>query len=239
MPLLLVGAGCFVRAAMAHTAGGYLSLNEVSAMVAKAIAWSFFVGSASFAVTSLTSNLNLVTKIYFPREVFPFSAVLTQAVDSSVGVAALLVLLAVGGFTLTWAALWVIPLLALLLLFTAGVCLLLACGNLFFRDVKYLVQVLLNFGVFFTPVFYEPMSLGRTFGGLLLFNPLTGILEGIRLSLLEGRCLMDRLVVAGPGGDFVVWSPIWLGYSAVCSIGLFAVAWYAFHKLEFIYAEYI
>src|SRR5437868_3417775 len=48
MPLLLVGAGCFVRAAMAHTAGGYLSLKDISAMVVKAIAWSFFVGSASF-----------------------------------------------------------------------------------------------------------------------------------------------------------------------------------------------
>jgi ABC-type polysaccharide/polyol phosphate export permease len=224
---------------MAHTAGGYLSLKDVSAMVAKAIAWSFFVGSANFAVTSLTSNLNLVTKIYFPREVFPFSAVLTQGVDSSVGVVALVLLLVVGGIAPTWAVLWVVPLLILLVLFTAGVCLLLACGNLFFRDVKYLVQVLLNFGVFFTPVFYEPMSLGRSFGGLMLLNPLTGILEGIRLSLLEGHCLMDRLVVAGAGGDFVVWSPFWLVYSAVVSIGLFGVAWYVFHKLEFIYAEYI
>lgn len=239
MPLLLVGAGCFVRAAMAHTAGGYLSLKDISAMVVKAIAWSFFVGSASFAVTSLTSNLNLVTKIYFPREVFPFSAVLTQAVDSSVGVIALVFLLLFGGFTPTWSILWVFPLLVLLVLFTAGVCLLLACGNLFFRDVKYLVQVLLNFGVFFTPVFYEPMSLGKSLGGLMLLNPLTGILEGLRLALLEGHCLADRLVVALPTGEFLVWSPNWLVYSAVCSIGLFAIAWCIFHKLEFIYAEYI
>src|SRR5262249_26238846 len=121
MPLLLVGAGLFVRAGMAHSAAESLSLKDVSAMVVKAIAWSFFVGSAGFAVTSLTSNLNLVTKIYFPREVFPFSAVLTQAVDSCVGVVALVVLILVGGFTLSWAALWVIPLVLLLGLFTAGV----------------------------------------------------------------------------------------------------------------------
>jgi len=239
MPLLLVGAGCFVRAAMAHTAGGYLSLKDVCEMVVKAIAWSFFVGSASFAVTSLTSNLNLVTKIYFPREVFPFSAVLTQAVDSGVGVVALVVLLLVAGFAPTWSVLWVLPLLLLLVLFTAGVCLLLACGNLFFRDVKYLVQVLLNFGVFFTPIFYEPASLGRLLGRLMVLNPLTGLLEGLRLALLNGQNLLDRLVVASPNGELVAWSPYWLAYSGVWSIGLFAIAWYTFHKLEFVYAEYI
>jgi len=235
MPLLVVGAGCIVRAALVHTAGGSLTMSDVAKMIVKAIPWSFFVGSVGFAVVSLTSNLNLVTKIYFPREVFPFSAVLTQAVDSAVGVAALVIVLAFAGIAPTLALLWVVPLLLLLVLFTAGVSLLVACGNLFFRDVKYLVQVLLNFGVFFTPVFYEPAMLGKTLGTLMAFNPLTGILEGLRLAVVEGQGLSQRILL----DNAVVWSPLWLAYSAFVSIALFAVAWYLFHKLEFIYAEYI
>jgi lipopolysaccharide transport system permease protein len=225
---------------MAHMAGSSLELKDVAAMIAKAIPWAFFVGSASFAVISLTSNLNLVTKIYFPREVFPFSAVLTQLVDSSVGLMALAAVMALAGITPTWAILWAIPLIVLLVLFTSGVCLLLACGNLFFRDVKYLVQLFLNFGIFFTPVFYEPMNLGQTFGGVMMLNPLSGILEGFRLAVVEGRSLAEQIVqVDHYNFSFVVWSPDYLLYSAVWSLGLFAVAWYVFHKLEFIYAEYI
>jgi lipopolysaccharide transport system permease protein len=240
MPLLIVCAGCLVRAAMAHVAGGSLEVKDVAAMVVKAIPWAFFVGSVSFAVVSLTSNLNLVTKIYFPREVFPFSAVLTQAVDSAVGIVALVALMAVAGIGVTWAALWFIPLTILLFLFTAGVCLLLACGNLFFRDVKYLVQLLLNFGVFFTPVFYEPIDLGNLFGGLMLLNPLSGILEGFRLSVIEGHSLTTTIMeIDHHRSAFVTWSPDYLLYSGAWSVGLFAFAWYVFHKLEFIYAEYI
>src|SRR5262249_11228128 len=144
MPLLVVGAGCIIRAALAHSAGDSLALKDVAAMVVKAIPWSFFVGSVGFAVVSLTSNINTVTQIYFPREVFPFSALLTQAVDSAVGVVALLVIFAFAGVAPSLAWLWVAPLILLLVLFTAGMSLLVACGNLFFRDVKYLVQVLLN-----------------------------------------------------------------------------------------------
>lgn len=240
MPVLIVGAGCLVRAAMAHVAGGDLALKDVAGMVVKAIPWAFFVGAASFAVVSLTSNLNLVTKIYFPREVFPLSAVLTQAVDSAVGVAALGVLMAFAGIGFSWALLWVVPLTLLLFLFTSGVCLLLACGNLFFRDVKYLVQLMLNFGVFFTPVFYEPINLGSKFGSLMLLNPLTGILEGYRFAVVEGRSLAERIVhVDHRQVEFVVWSPEYLLYSGAWAVVLFAVAWYVFHKLEFVYAEYI
>ena len=62
-------------------------------MAVKALPWAFFVGSIGFATPSLISNMNLVTKIYFPREVLPLSTVLTQAVDSLLGGGVLSVIL--------------------------------------------------------------------------------------------------------------------------------------------------
>jgi ABC-type polysaccharide/polyol phosphate export permease len=240
MPVMIVFAGCMIRAAMAHMAGEGLALRDVTAMVIKAIPWAFFVGSVSFAVNSLTSNLNLVTKIYFPREVFPLSAMLTQAVDSSIGVVALAVLMAISGTAIGLTALWAVPLVAMLFALTGGACLLLACGNLFYRDVKYIVQLLLNFGIFFTPVLFEPLNLGASFGSLMMLNPLSPILEGLRLAVVEGHNLLTPLVqMTKDNAELVVWTPWHLVYGAVWSVGGFLGSWYLFHKLEFVYAEYI
>ena len=242
MPLLIVGAGVLVRGAMVHSAGKQIAWTDVATMAVKAVPWAFFVGAVGFAVNSLTSNLNLVTKIYFPREVFPLSAALTQAVDSLVGSVAALGLLLFAGIMPNAAWLWALPLAMALFAFVGGICLLLACGNLFFRDVKYLVQLLLNFGIFFTPVFFEPAALGKpgTLGGwagwLMQWNPMTPILEGFRLALVEGHSLARPLVDAS---GFVVWSPWFLLYLALWAGPLALLAWLVFHKLEFVYAEYI
>lgn len=165
MPLLVVAAGLVVRYAMGRLSGTAVDASALAEIAVKAVAWTFFVGALGFAATSLVGNINLVTKIYFPREVFPLSAVLTQALDSLLGAGMVLVfLLGVGVFP-TWSALWAIPLLAVLFFQTLGLAMLLSSANVFFRDVKYLVQMLLTFGIFFTPVLYSPSLLGPTGGG--------------------------------------------------------------------------
>ena len=237
LPLLVIGAGVLIRGAVAHGANQSIARADIATMATKAVAWSFFVGSIGFAVVSLTSNLNLVTKIYFPREVFPLSSVLTQSVDSLVGAVAALAILLFAGCWPGAAWLWALPLAAALFAMTAGACLLLACGNLFFRDVKYLVQLLLNFGIFFTPVFFEPAALGGWAGRLMRWNPMTPVLEGLRLALVEGRSLWQPLTEAATG--FPIWSPWDLAYLALWAGPLAGLAWLSFHKLEFIYAEYI
>lgn len=230
MPLLIVSAGLLVKYAMAHTAGVELESASVAGMAVKSIPWAFFVGSISFAVNSLTSNLNLVTKIYFPREVFPFSAVLTQLIDSLVGAGALVVLLFFLRVPPTWNLLWTVPLTIDLVLFTAGVSLFVSCGNLFYRDVKYIVQVVLTFGIFFVPVFFDPENLGPRGGSLLLLNPLAIIIEGFRLAVVSGQGLL-----ATQG----VWQWWHLPYATLVSVLIFALSWLMFHRLEFLYAERI
>jgi len=130
-------------------------------------------------------------------------------------------------------------LLLLLVLFTTGVSLFLSCANLFFRDVKYIVQVVLMFGIFFTPIFFEPTMLGPKGAYIAMLNPLTGILEGLRLSLVEGHNLLEPLTVVVKGSVRVAWSPWELVYSAVCAVlGVIGAA-LMFRRLQHLFAEYV
>ena len=136
MPLLIVLSGSLVRFAMAYVGGGHLTMAELAGISVKAIPWAFFVGSLGFATTSLVGNANLMTKIYFPREMLPLSATLAQAFDSAIAVTALLIVGPLLGVHYGLAIFWAPGLAALILLFTAGTAMLTGCANLFFRDVK-------------------------------------------------------------------------------------------------------
>lgn len=240
MPALIVMAGALVRFAMAYVGGDSVDGAQIAGMAMKALPWAFFVGAIGFAVNSLTGNAALVTKIYFPREVLPLSSVMAQAVDSLIGATVLALALPFMGVDYSFAALWVLPLALLLFLFTAGAALFLGCANLFFRDVKYIVQVLLTFGIFFTPVFFEPQMFGATGAFIMMLNPLAPLLEGMRLAVVEGHDLLTPLVVAGSGDgtSILAWSPWHLAYSAAITVALLLGSALLFHRYEFVFAEY-
>jgi lipopolysaccharide transport system permease protein len=222
MPIIIIAAGVLVKKAFSIVSGKPMDLSQLASVSVKAIPWAFFVGSIRFATNSLTSNMNLVTKIYFPREVFPLSATLANFFDFIVASAVLVVILTIAGTGVSLYLFWLPVLLILLILLTAGFGMLLSCANLFFRDVKYIVEVILTFGIFFTPVFYEAEMFGK-WANILLLNPVAAILESI-----------NAVVVLHHPPDMV-----WLGYSAVWSIGGLLIAWNIFHKAEFGFAENI
>ena len=240
MPMLVVGAGFVIKYAMTQMAGAELEVASFSRMAVKALFWAFLVGAIGFATNSLTSNTNLVNKVYFPREVFPLSAVLAQAIDTAIGgVALAAVLFLFLGVGLSLQILWALPLLALLFAFTVGMAMALSCANLFFRDVKYIVQILLTFGIFFTPVFYELPDLGATGSRIMILNPLTPLLEGLRLVIVEHHNLLEPLVTTSRAGQHIlVWHPLYLLYATIWALPGCLAAWFVFHKLEFVYAEY-
>jgi lipopolysaccharide transport system permease protein len=239
MPMLIVAAGALVRVAMAFVGGRALVPEEVVGIAVKAVPWSFFVGALGFGINSLTGNASLVTKIYFPREVLPLASTLAQMVDSSIGLVTLIVLCLVVGVDFGLAVLWAPVLLAILVAFTAGSALVVGCGNLFFRDTKYIVQVLLSFGIFFTPVFFEPEMFGPTGARLMMLNPLGPILEGFRLSMVYDHNLLLSLFVTGPKGSVLVWSPWYLAYSAGWAITMLTGGLLLFHRSEPKFAEYV
>lgn len=239
MPCLIVLSGLIIRYAMAQISGQTLHRVDIANIAIKGVGWAFFVGALGFATASLVGNSNLVTKIYFPREVLPLSSVGAQAFDTSIGLLTLVVILPVLGVGLHASLVWVPLLLVLLVLFTTGVSLFLSCANLFFRDVKYIVQVVLMFGIFFTPIFFEPAMLGPVGARLAMLNPLTGILEGLRLSIVDGHNLLYPVTVMMKGVERTVWDPWELVYSAVVSVAGMIGATLMFRRLQHLFAEYV
>ena len=235
MPAIIVLAGCLVRITILRMSGEPLRLETIAALSIKALAWAFFVGSINFATTSLTGNLQLVTKVYFPRAVLPLSATLAQCFDSVIGAGVLAVILPFLGVRFSAALVWIPVLLLLLFLFTVASSLFLSCANLFYRDVKYIVQVLLTFGIFFTPVFFEPAMVGPDLARLSMLNPLAPLLEGLRLAVVEGHNLL--VPVTSPAGA-LLWSPTYLAYAATWAIAGLVVSAIIFHRSEFVFAEY-
>lgn len=241
MPLLIVAAGCLVKIALAHASGNGVDVPRVAGMSVKALAWAFFAGAVGFSANSLVANMALVTKVYFPRELFPLSAVITQLIDTMVAgcfLSILLVAFAHLGFSLS--VLWLPCLLLLLVLQTLAASLLFSCGNVFFRDVKYLVQVILTFGIFFTPVFYEPELFGPRGAFLMMLNPLSPILEGLRLAIVDQHNLFVPVIVASANaGEVLVWHVGFLLYSTIWAVVGLALCWWLFHRSEFLFPEYV
>lgn len=239
MPALIIGAGALVRYAMAYLSGGEIQEMAIAGMAVKALPWAFFVGAIGFATGSLVTNLPLLTKIYFPREVLPVSSTLAQTFDSGLGTIVLILILPLLGVTYGWTTFWAPYLMIVLFTFTLGTALLLGCANLFFRDVKYIVQVLLTFGIFFTPVFFEPSMFGPTGSALMMLNPLSPILEGMRLSVVEHHDLFRVLTETGADGSMlVVWRPWYLAYGSGIAMFMLLSGALIFHRFERVFAEY-
>jgi ABC-type polysaccharide/polyol phosphate export permease len=241
MPLLIVFSGIVVQLALANFSGRTLSSVGLGGMAVKAVPWSFFVGAIGFATASLVANMSLVTKVAFPRAVLPLSAVGAQCFDSAIAMASLVILLpALGAVQASWALLWVPVLLVLLIAFTAASALFLSCANLFYRDVKYIVQVLLTFGIFFTPVFFEPAMFGARGAAIAMINPLSPMLEGLRLSVTQGHNLLEPLATTLTSGVVVtVWSPWYLLYACVVTLVGLPAAALLFYRSQYAFAEYV
>ncbi|HEV2106392.1 MAG TPA: ABC transporter permease [Candidatus Eisenbacteria bacterium] len=185
--------------------------------------WNFFASSLRFAVGSLTGNATLVTKVYFPRELLPFAAVLVSLVDFLVGGVVLAGLMAWYRVPVGW-ALAALPVVVLVqVLFTGGVALLLAMGNLYFRDVKYLIEIVITLWMLASSVVYPVERVGGRLAAVLALNPMTPILDAYRAILLH-----HRLPAAAP-----------FGWAAGVAVVLLAASWLAFHRAEFQFAERI
>lgn len=233
-PLILVLSGVIVR--YAFSAGQVVPRAAVAGLAVKALGWSFFVGALGFGTTSLTANLQLVTKTYFPRELLPLATLLTQIVDLGVGAAVLVVALPIAGVGSLGGLVWLPLLVVLLVLLTTAACLLASAANVFFRDARYIVQLATSFGVFFTPVFFNLDMWGERGARLLVLNPVAPILEGARLALIDGHDLRVPIVSASGALQWSPWYLIYAGAFAAIS-ALFAAV--VFHRAESRFAELV
>ncbi|MBI3895527.1 MAG: ABC transporter permease [Acidobacteria bacterium] len=221
MPMFIVSAGIMVKYVFAMISHEPLSIDDIVVVSVKSIPWAFLVASIRFSCQSLLGNPNLVAKVYFPKEIFPVAAVASQLFDFAVASAVLTVLLAFARTGFSLHLLWMPALLAMLILLAIGIGLLVSAGSLFFRDVKYLVEVFLTFAIFFTPVFYDVTMFGQR-AYLLLLNPAAPILEGF------------SSIIRHQNPNFA-----WLTYSFVFTASTVLLSYVVFKKAEPSFAESI
>jgi lipopolysaccharide transport system permease protein len=222
MPMLIIIAGVVIRVAFSMGSGRGFDHTALASVALKSAPWAFFISGIRFATSSLTGNSSLITKIYFPREIFPVSAVLASLFDFAVALGAVVIILAGIQVGVSVYVLWAPVILFLLFLLAVSIGMLLSCANLFFRDVKYLVDVFLTFGILFTPVFYDARMFGK-WAPVLLLNPVGAILEEL-----------NTVVVLHRPPD-----PLWLAYAACWAVLGFPIAWRIFDRTEPAFAESI
>lgn len=185
------------------------------------LAWNFFASSLKFAATSLSSNASLVSKVYFPREVFPVSQVIVCLVDAAIASTVVVALMAWYGVVPGRHVLWLPLVLVVHVTLTAAAALLLSMCNLFFRDVKYLTDIVLSVAMFSTSALYPAALAGGTAGRLIALNPLTIIIDAYRDALLFGRSPINESFVT-----LAAWSVVVL-----------MASWLIFHRAEYRFAE--
>jgi lipopolysaccharide transport system permease protein len=146
--------------------------------------WGLFTTALNNASRSLTSNQNMVTKIYFPRLVLPVASVLGGMVDFAIAFVILIGLMIYYQVSPT-VAIWTLPLFLVLTLVTAlGVALWLSAINVQYRDVNYVLPFLTQFWLFLTPVAYSAQVISQKWQIVYSLNPMAGVVNGFRWALL-------------------------------------------------------
>lgn len=149
------------------------------------LVWLFIFNGVSFGASSLLTNVNLITKIYFPRLILPSAAVIAGLLDMIVG---LIIFIGIAMFFGIFPTLWILvaPLFLLqAVLLTLSLGWLLSALNVRFRDVKFALPFLLQIWMFISPLFYPVEILPASMRMLFSLNPLVGILHGVRSSLFD------------------------------------------------------
>lgn len=159
--------------------------------------WQLFAGALQRAGTSLVTNNNLLTKVYFPRLVIPMSAVAAGVVDFGISFLVLLGLMLYYGIMPTWAILTIPLLVALALLTALAVSLWLSALNVQYRDVQHMIPFLIQAWMYASPVAYSsglvPGGVWRALYGL---NPMAGVIQGFRWALLGAEAPDELMVVS-------------------------------------------
>jgi ABC-2 type transport system permease protein/lipopolysaccharide transport system permease protein len=184
--------------------------------------WTFFSSSVSEGGQSLVQNMPILNKVYCPREVFPMSSIAVAGVDSSIALIVLLGLFIVESFAPSPTSVWV-PVIALVqLTFTLGMTLIVSALLVYLRDLRHMLPIVLQLGLFVTPVAYGMEAIPQQYRMLYsALNPLAPVIDGYRRTVLMGLQPNWGLLLAG----------------ATTSLILLIVGYVSFKRLETGFAD--
>jgi len=150
---------------------------------AAVVPWTYFSTALLAATNVMVENQRVITKVYFPRLILPFSAALSGLVDFCIGFIVLLIFTFAHGIRPAW-TLVLLPLFLLLAVFTVlGVGLWLSALNALYRDVKYLIPFIIQFWTLASPVYYSSSMVPERYRWLYGLNPMAGVIDGFRWAL--------------------------------------------------------
>lgn len=186
--------------------------------------WQFFANSLAECSNSLIGNANLISKVYFPRLIVPTSAVVVSFVDFMVSGMILLGLMAWYNFVPNWRILTLPLFIAIAFAASIGAGLWLASLNVKYRDFRYIVPFIVQFGLYISPVGFSSSIVPEKWRLLYSMNPMVGVIDGFRWAILGGE---SRLYLPG----FI----LSVGFVALLFV---SGIWY-FRKMERTFADVI
>jgi lipopolysaccharide transport system permease protein len=188
------------------------------------VVWNLFSGIISRLYPILINNSSLVSKVYFPRLLLPVSGAVAMAVDLAVSVAMLTIIMIVDGQPVGWRLAVAPAIMLAVFMLSLGLGMWSAALSVRYRDVAYVLPVLLPFLMFISPTFYPASrAVGGRLGMIYYWNPLAGLLSAWKWSIL--------------GTPF---PPLWtFVYAVVASVGLLLIGALIFRRMEKDFADVI
>lgn len=161
------------------------------------VPWTFFSNSLTSSSGSLVTSKNMITKVYFPRLVIPIAPVLATLIDFGISFLVLLGLMLWFGIIPTVWSLF-IPILVILMVFTsAGVGMWLTALAIQYRDIRYGTNFFVQLLMYASPVIYATSSIPEKYQIFYAMNPMVGVIEGFRASLLGTRSMPWDFLAVG------------------------------------------
>jgi len=187
------------------------------------VPWTFFSHSVNTGSMGLVSNISLVTKAYFPKEILVLAPTLAYLIDFAIAETIFIGLALYFHVDFHATIFWLPVLVFLQLFFTWAVGLFLATLNVFYRDVKYALSLLMQIWMYATPIVYPLSQVPANLRNFYLLNPMAGIINGYRQIFLQGQSPGGMSFLLTTGGVFL----------------LFIVAYLFFKRLELKFADII
>jgi lipopolysaccharide transport system permease protein len=186
--------------------------------------WQFFSSALSECSNSLIANANMLSKVYFPRLVIPTSAVIVSFVDFLISGIILLGLMTWFNFVPSWRIVTLPVFIAIAFAASMGAGLWLAALNVEYRDFRYVVPFLVQFGLYISPVGFSSSVVPQQWRLLYSLNPMVGVIDGFRWAILGQESV-------------IYWPGFWLSLGIV-GLVLVTGIWY-FRKMERTFADVI
>ena len=171
--------------------------------------WTFFTTAVSFGSLSIVNNGNLVTKVYFPREILPLASVAAAFFDFLMASVVFIILLIFYKVEIGPGVLFGLPIIASIFILTTGISFFLSTLNVLFRDIRFVIPLLLQIWLYLTPVIYSTSQVPEKYRFFLQLNPLVPLIEGFRNTTVLDKTPNVGEIILYLGFSVLVF---WLGY---------------------------